>query len=809
MQATERVASGQLVSCFHCGEPVPPGLDLFVTIKGDNQPMCCPGCSAVASMIADSGLDTYYQQRTSFNERPDAAPVDQRAQYLIYDDPEVAGTFVETNEDQTLSARLLLGGVTCAACTWLIEKSLAQVEGVVTALVNLQQARLDIRFDPASVPLSQIFSRLDALGYRPRPYQASTQRKQVETDYRRDLRQLGVAALGMMQVGMFAIALHAGDIQGIDLRYQGLLRWVSLLVASFVVFYSARPFFVSAWRHLKLGALVMDLPVALAIGLAWVASVWATLTSTGQVYFDSVVMFTFFLLLGRFLERRVRQRHTMTWFDAENTLPPVASVRRLGQWETISRIQLQAGDEILVNAGDTVPADALVLSGHSAVKEDTFNGEHLPRNISAGDTVYAGTINMEAALQARVTGDYRNSRLAALQRSVETAQTEKPRLARLADHIASWFVAGILLVTVATTIAWSQIAPEQAFWVTLSVLVISCPCALALATPAALTTAASALRSGGVIVRGENALEALSRATHMVFDKTGTLTEGALVISRVQRLGDTGEDELLAIAAALQAYSSHPIAAAFDNTSPAPGLEDVQYHVGRGLEGRKDGVNYRLGSDTFCREQAPDLPAPPDNSLYWVALVREQRPEAWIGLGDSTRAEAAGVVDYFRKEGLELELLTGDSSGHALSLAEQLGIRKVLRGALPQQKMAHVSGLQREGAVVCMVGDGLNDAPVLSLADASFAVAGATDLARNQADFVVVGGDLRAVARTWRKARRCRATIIQNFAWALGYNLCAIPLAAAGFVPPWAAAIGMSASSLLVVINSLRLNSRR
>jgi Cu2+-exporting ATPase len=809
MQATERVSSRQLVSCFHCGEPVPPGLDLFVTIKGDNQPMCCPGCSAVASMIADSGLDTFYQQRTSFNERPDAAPVDQRAQYLIYDDPEVAGTFSESNDDQTLSARLLLGGVTCAACTWLIEKSLAQVEGVLSAQVNLQQARLDIRFDPAKAPLSLIFSRLDALGYRPRPYQASTQRKQVETEYRRDLRQLGVAALGMMQVGMFAIALHAGDIQGIDLRYQGLLRWVSLLVASFVVFYSARPFFVSAWRHLKLGALVMDLPVALAIGLAWVASVWATLTSTGQVYFDSVVMFTFFLLLGRFLERRVRQRHTLSWFDAENTLPAVASVRRGGHWETVSRLQLQAGDAILVNAGDTVPADARVVSGHSAVKEDTFNGEHLPRDVCVGDTVYAGTINMEAAFQARVTGDYRDSRLAALQRSVETAQTEKPRLARLADRIASWFVAGILLVTVATAVAWSQIAPDQAFWVTLSVLVISCPCALALATPAALTTAASALRSSGVIVRGENALEALSRASHMVFDKTGTLTEGALEISRVQRLGTTSEDELLAIASALQAYSSHPIADAFANTEPAPGIEDAQYHVGRGLEGRKDGVQYRLGSDMFCRELAPDLPAPPDDKQYWVALVRENRSEAWIGLGDSTRAEAAEVIDYFREQGLQLELLTGDSSGHALSLAEQLGIPKVLRGALPQQKMAHVSGLQQEGAVVCMVGDGLNDAPVLSLADASFAVAGATDLARNQADFVVVGGDLRAIARTWRKARRCRATILQNFAWALGYNLCAIPLAAAGYVPPWAAAIGMSASSLLVVINSLRLNIQR
>ena len=809
MQATEKISTGQVTSCFHCGEPVPVGLDLSVRIGERDQPVCCPGCKAVATLIADSGLGTFYQQRTAFNERPQAQSADSCEQYRVYDDPDVAATFTQTHEDHTMSASLLLGGVTCAACTWLIEKSLSRVEGVVTALVNLQQTRLDIRFDPSIVALSQIFSRVDALGYRPRPYQASHQRKQLETDYRRDLRQLGVAALGMMQVGMFAIALHAGDIQGIDQRYQGLLRWVSLLVASFVVFYSARPFFVSAWRHLRLGALVMDLPVALAIGLAWAASLWATLSGTGQVYFDSVVMFTFFLLLGRFLERRVRQRHALTWFDAESTLPAVATVRRLDRWETVSRIQLQAGDEILVRAGDTVPADARVLAGDSAVKEDTFNGEHVPRNVSTGDTIYAGTVNVEAALQAYVIGDYRESRLAALQRSVEIAQTAKPRLARLADRIASWFVAGILLVTVVTAMVWSQIAPEQAFWVTLSVLVISCPCALALATPAALTTAASALRASGVIVRGENALEALSRATHIVFDKTGTLTEGALVIKAVNELGDASKHEVLALAAALQQYSRHPIADAFRGIAPAPGFTNVEYHVGRGLEGASNGVKYRVGSAEYCRELVPDLPTAPDDSLYWVAVVRDRRPLAWLGLGDRTREEATEVVNYFRKAGLELELLTGDSSGHVLQLSNELDIPEVRRGMRPQQKMAHVSDLQRDGAVVCMVGDGLNDAPVLRLADASFAVAGATDLARTQADFVIVDGDLRAIARTWHKARRCRQTIMQNFAWALGYNVCAIPLAAAGLVPPWAAAIGMSASSLLVVINSLRLNNRR
>ena len=808
MTAAEANTTLSSATCYHCGEAVPPDIDLTVEIGGQARPMCCPGCRAVATLIAGSGLDGFYQQRTAFSERPQQLDETSLQHHLVYDDPEVAATFTETQPDGLVSARLLLGGVTCAACTWLIEQSLSRVDGVASALVNLQQSRLDIRFDPRLIPLSEIFSRVENLGYRPQPYQANSQRQQMADEYRVDLRRLGVAGLGMMQVGMFAIALHAGDIQGIDARYQGLLRWVSLVVASFVVFYSARPFFTTAWRHLKQRTLVMDLPVALAIGLAWAASIWATVIGGGQVYFDSVVMFTFFLLLGRFLERRVRQRHAMTWFDAESALPEIASARRDGVWLPVPRIRLEASDVILIRAGDTIPVDARVLAGSSAVREDTFNGEHLPRPVSAADMIYAGTVNTESSLEAEVLGDYRESRLAALQRSVEQAQTEKPHLARIADRIASWFIAGILLVTTATAITWSQLDPEQAFWITLSVLVISCPCALALATPAALTSAASALRGNGVIVRGENALESLSRASHMVFDKTGTLTEGALAVSETRVLMDEPDIDLNAAAASLQQYSSHPIAEAFRDHDPEAGFSDVEYHVGKGLEGYREGVRYRMGSEDFCRDLVPDLPPCPDERRYWVALVRDGQGLAWFGLGDRTRPEAAEVIAQVRRGGLEVELLTGDSSGHGVALAKELGIETVFRGMQPREKMARVKELQRQGNLVSMVGDGLNDAPVLSLADASFAVAGATDLARTQADFVVLDHDLRAIVMTWRQARRCRRIILQNFAWALGYNICAIPLAASGFVPPWAAAIGMSLSSLLVVVNSLRLNRR-
>ena len=794
--------------CFHCGEPVPTTLELSVTIDGEPRAMCCQGCCAVASLIAGSGLESFYRQRTNYNERPAADEPSQREQYAVYDDPALAATFSTTDNEGQVEASLLLGGISCAACTWLIEHSLTRLAGVSRALVNLQQSRLDIAFDPAQVSLSAIFSHIDDLGYRPRPYHTDAARQQSQQQYRADLRRLAVAGLGMMQVGMFAIALHAGDIQGMEANYQALLRWVSLPVAGFVVFYSASSFFSSAWRHLKRGALVMDLPVSLAIGLAFAASVWATLSGSGQVYFDSVVMFTFLLLLARFLERRSQQRQLFTWSDAQNSLPSAATVRRNEQWVTVPRMQLQPRDTILIKAGESVPVDARIMQGSSEVKEDAFNGEHLPRAVKTGDIIYAGTVNVEAALQAQVLVDYKDSRLAALQRSVESAQLSKPRLTILADRIASWFIAGILLVTVGTALAWWQIAPDQAFWIALSVLVISCPCALALATPAALTNAANALRSSGIIVRTENALESLSGCTHLVFDKTGTLTEGTLTVAEVSPLGEMDRDTILSIAAALQRYSTHPVASAFATVDAANGCEQVEYCVGAGLEGRFKGQAYRVGSLSFCRALAPAFPEPPHTNLYWIGLCREGVPLAWIGLNDSQRQEAAAVVNTVKSRGLQVELLTGDSSAQGPVLARKLSIETVTTNQTPQQKMTHVTQLQAEGAAVAMVGDGLNDAPVLGLADASFAVSGATDLARSQADFVIVGGNLGKIIETLDKARQCRRIVRQNLVWALGYNVCAIPLAALGFVPPWAAAIGMSLSSLLVVGNSMRLSRR-
>ena len=791
--------------CYHCGEAVPPGKDFSVCINGEAQPMCCPGCRAVASLIAESGLGRFYEQRTAWSERPPEVPSGDLDPWRIYDDPELAATFSERDEAGLLHARLLLGGMTCAACTWLVESTLRRLPGLQSANVNLAQARLDVTLDPTELPLAEVFARVAAMGYRVAPFRGDAQQRELAREHRGDLRRLAVAGVGMMQVGMFAIALHAGDLQGIANEYRGLLRWFSLLVAGFVVLFSARPFFESAWRHLRQGALVMDLPVALAIGLAFGASVYATVTASGEVYFDSVVMFTFFLLLARFAEKRLRHRDAFLWNDAEAALPAAVRVRAGDRIEQRPRQRLAAGDRVLVPAGETVPIDGEIIHGTSAVREDTFNGEPLPRSVAEGDTVYAGTVNVEGGIEVIASGSYRDSRLAALQRSIEAAATEKPRIAQLADRIAAWFIGAVLLATAGTALAWFTLAPENAFWVALSVLVISCPCALALATPAALANAASALRRAGVIVRGENALEAVARATDLVFDKTGTLTAGRLAIDEVCLPGDLSRQEALALAAALQAWSTHPLAEAFAGIEPAPGVSDVRYHVGAGLEGRWRGHCWHLGSLAHCRDLCPAMPAPPEDGRYWIGLCSEAGAAALIALEDPLRPAASEVLADARSRNLRLTLLTGDASGHGARLGAELAFDAVRTGLAPAEKSAAVTALQRAGAVVMMVGDGLNDAPVLKVADASLAVAGATDLARTQADFVVAEGDLDRVSLLLAHAAKCRSVIRQNLAWALGYNSVGIPLAALGHVPPWAAAIGMSLSSLLVVGNSLRL----
>jgi Cu2+-exporting ATPase len=787
----------EIIYCYHCAEPVPAGVDYTVEIGGEPQTMCCPGCQAVASAIVDGGLTRFYQYRTETSERPtnDGAP-----SWHIYDLPEIQQDFVVELPGGHAQANLLLEGISCAACSWLIETHLYRLDGVEQVRVNVTSFRTQITYNPETIALSHVLSELHAIGYRPRPATDDQQRALEVRDNRLALARLGVAGFGMMQAGMVAVGLYTGASD----EWQSLLRGLSMLLSTPVVFFSAWPFFRAAWRSLKAGQLVMDVPVALAVGIGYGASCWATFTGTGDVYFESIAMFVFFLLVGRYLEMRARYRHRIGGANIAQLLPPVANRWEADEWRQVAVKMLRTDDRIRVAAGDTFPADGEVLAGASGVNEALLTGESVPVAKGVGSFVIAGSQNNESPLEIRVSAIGGQTQLSAIEQLIGRAQAEKPPQMALADKVARYFIAVVLLVCTAVFTVWSFVAPERALWVALSVLVVTCPCALALAMPTAITAATEYLRRTGVLIARGHVLETLTKVNRVIFDKTGTLTEGQLCVAEVNALAEgVDREHLLALCAALEQGSNHPIARAFSGFETEVTASSIRQVTGGGVSGQVGAATYRLGNAAFAGgEDAPKLPSEP---YLWLLLTRDGVPQAFIGLADQVRQEAAGVVAALAQNGLAVELLSGDTAANTARLAHELGIGTYMGAVSPADKLARLQQRQAQGDTILMVGDGINDVPTLSGADVSIAMAGASDLARTHADCLLLQHSLQPLLLCLSRARATRTVIRQNLTFSLVYNTVALPLAAFGLVPPWAAALGMTASSLLVVLNALRL----
>ena len=803
-----------LQSCYHCGLPVPPSTHFVARIEGQDRPMCCPGCQAVAQTIVEGGLESFYhhrdqQQASSERVRTDANQ-QRQLELALFDDPQVQQAFVTRcgPQEQEREALLVIEGITCAACIWLLERHLQSQPGVVAASVNLTTHRARLRWDTRETKLSTLLGEIDRIGYQGHPYQPNREEALLEQEKKRAVRRLGVAGVAMMQVMMLAAALYAGDLATMEDRFVTFIRWASFVLATPVALYSARPFYDAALRDLKTRQLSMDVPVSIAIFGAYAASVWGTFSGSGEVYFDSVTMFTFFLLVGRYLEMQARHRTGRAGNALLNLLPTSAIRLTAAGEELIPASRLVPGDRVLVKPGHTIPADGRVLSGQSAVDESALTGEYMPLSRGEGDPVVGGTQNVEHPLEIEVTETGSESRLSTIVRMLDRAQAEKPTVARIADQVARYFVAATLLTATLVAISWSLIAPQDAFWITLSVLVVTCPCALSLATPTALTAATGTLRQQGILISRGHVLESFATATHVVFDKTGTLTEGNLQLQTVVPLAALDENQLLEIAAALEAGSEHPIARAFALFT-ARRAEAIHNHLGAGLEGTLDGTRYRIGTADFA--VAPtglNAPEAPEDSGLWLLLCDARQALGWFRLDDQIRPEAPQALRTLNRLGLSCVMLTGDASAAAHKVAATLGIDEVRKGVGPEQKLAYLNTLAAQGAQVIMVGDGINDIPALAGARTSVAMAGATDLAKTNADAVLLANDLTRLGDAVRLARKTKTVIRENLVWALVYNLLALPLAATGCIPPYMAAIGMSASSLVVVGNALRLSRR-
>lgn len=761
------------------------------------------GCQAVAQAIAGQGLDDFYRFREQLNTRPQTVAT----RFEAYDLPAVQEDFVERAADGTATANLFVSGINCAACVWLIEKHLQAIAGVEQVQVNASTHRARIKVRPEQLRISDLFQALVDIGFQPQPLIGHAEQELWQKDQRDYLLRMAVAGIGMMQAGMVAVALHAGDFQGMDPHWVGVLRWVNLVLTLPIMLFSAKPFFVGALRALRMRRLVNDVSISTALILAFSASVYATVTRSGDVYFDSVAMFAFFLLLGRYLEKRARYANFKASARFHNLLPmTVNRVRPDGALEMIPFKQLRPGERVVVAPGAAFPCDGEILDGRSEADESLLTGEATPRAKAPGDPVYAGTYNGGTPLTVRVDTVGGGTRLAAIEHLVQLAEQERPRQVTLADQIAARFVGSVLTIAALVGAIWYWIDPSKAFWVSLSVLVVSCPCALSLATPTVLTVAVSYLRRCGVLVTGGQVFESLNAVTHVVFDKTGTLTDGALRIVETRCLAEVEEAEILALAGALESGSSHPIARAFADFGQALAVSNRSSMAGAGVAGIVEGTAFRLGTPSFA---APNQTLVYPGEGLWLLLADEQRPLAWIRLEDQLRPHAADCIATLRNLGCRPVLLSGDRPENVSAVATQLGIQEWHGGLLPDDKLRHVRDLQAQGGKVLMVGDGINDLPVLSGADVSCAMGSATRLAQTRADCILLGEDLQQIPVAVNFARRVRAVIKQNLTWAIIYNLCALPLAAAGLVPPWLAAIGMSSSSVLVVVNSLRVGRVR
>ncbi|MFC7287512.1 heavy metal translocating P-type ATPase [Herminiimonas glaciei] len=799
-------------ACYHCGLDMPSAAQWSVPIDGVARAMCCPGCAAAALTIVEMGLEDYYRTRSAFSPRLEEAGA-LPPELLLYDLPQAQQQFELDGE--YAEATLTLEGLRCAACVWLIERRLTRLPGVQAVNLNASTERLYVRWSKALCKPSDILQALRDIGYRAYPYDAARHDAQLRRASKTQFRQLFVAGLAMMQVMMYAIPAYIADDGTLDADMAGLMRWASLLLTIPAVCYSALPFFRGAYANLRQRVLGMDVPVALGISAAFGASVLAVWRGSGEVYFDSVTMFIFLLLCSRYLELIARRKAAGALEKLQHALP--ASAARLPAYPSrrdvviVAAAELRAGDYILVKPGEAIPADGEIMSGETSVDMSLLTGESAALRKRKGDQLPGGAINIAQAVVLRVSKVAADSTLAALLKLIERAGNGKPRIAMWADSVASWFVAALLLFAIAVFAFWQWHDAARAWPIAIAVLVVSCPCALSLATPTALAAATDRLVRQGVLIVQPHVLEVLHRTTHIVFDKTGTLTVGKPALHKLITFDEMEGSACLQFAAALEVNSAHPLAQAIVAAADATLLgvviaDEVVSKPGQGLEGLVDGVPYRLGSAAYVAELA-GCPLH-DQVPAGMTPVYLGCGGAWLArfdLSDAIRGDARQVVRHFQKLGKSVILLSGDQQEVAQYVGTSLGVDEVHGACLPEQKLAFVQALQRQGAIVAMVGDGINDAAVLRAADVSFAMGSGAELAQTHADTVLLSPRLSAIADTAELAARTMRIIRQNLAWASAYNLIAIPAAAMGWINPWMSGIGMSVSSALVVLNALRL----
>ncbi len=719
----------------------------------------------------------------------------------------------QANDSQDCwDSHVVIQGMHCAACAFTVEDALMSVPGVQSVEVNAATHRAKVVWSESQVKPSAWIAAINQAGYGALPAADSSLRQARHEEGRRALWRWLVAGFCMMQVMMYAYPAYVAQEGDITTDMVFLLRWASWVLSLPVVLFSCGPFFSNAWRDIRARRVSMDLPVALGMAITFLLSTVATFEPEGmfgaEVYYDSLTMFVFFLLTGRWLELRARDRTAGALEALMNRLPD--SVERQlpdGDFERVAVRRVMVGDVIRVSPSESFPADGVILQGQTLADEALLTGESRPQARGVGDMVVAGSHNLSGIVTVRVVQVGEGTQFSQIVSLMENASLQKPRLAQLADRIAKPFLIGVLILAALSALYWWPTNPGHALMVAVAVLVVTCPCALSLATPAAMLAAAGNLARHGVMVRNLQALESLAEIDTLIFDKTGTLTQDGQRITQVMTAEGLTPEVALNLAASLAKHSLHPLSKALVKEQAATGqsmeaVQDVNEIIGLGLEGRLDGI-VRLGSAKFCTPKTKGIPE--KASVCQVHLCTENEWLASWQLSEDVRTDAVQTVQALRQLKVNVWLLSGDRPESAQQVAQEVGITYAFGACTPQDKLSRMQAAQSQGSRVAMVGDGLNDGPVLAGAHVSMAFGNAVPLAQSKSDLVLMGGSLLVVAQSIRLARHTLRVVKQNLVWAAAYNALCVPLAVVGWLPAWLAGLGMALSSLWVVLNSLRL----
>lgn len=807
--------------CFHCGLPVDDSTHEHLEVFGEQQYFCCHGCKAVCKTIVDSGLEKYYQSRepgVSSNQQKNLQQILHKLS--IYDNENVQKSFVQA-QDNWREAYLILEGIRCSACIWLNELHLRQQPGVLDVHIDDITQRARVRWDPSQISLSRILATIIGIGYQAHPYEPSHYLQLQKENKRKNLHRLLFAAIIGMIPMHFALAtwfLGGPDDQGEYEQWEQLGRWTSLLVTSTLLIYPAQEFFFGVWSDFKRKIIGMDVPIVLGLCSAFLLSAHSTVTGSGEVYFESIAMFVLFILLSRRLEHQARIKASDQLERLALSQPQAANrVRQDGGIETVSVIDLKPGQTIQVLPGAQVPVDCEIISGQSSFDESLISGESRAIDHQKGDWLMAGSVNYDQPIMARIKSTEMDSTIAQITRLAEAGLQQKPAQSLLADKVASWFVIAILLIACLTSIFWWTQGNAQWLVITVSVLIVTCPCALALAVPITLTISSSRFLRMGILPLNMSVINKLGKVDYFVFDKTGTLTFGKPRLVDSHWLVETDKTQALSVIKSLVSRSEHPVARALHDSIQQPEIkmENIINHTGLGLQGEKDGI-WRFGRYEFVVEFIDGLTLDQKAVLNGVkqqhysisCLSHDRQLIALFLLEDHLREGNAEIIQQLHERNIQTVVLSGDTEKSVKHLASLLNVDHYLAGLSPQQKMNWVQAKQSEGCIVAMVGDGINDIPTLATADVSFSLSGSTALANNHSDLVILGSNLKTIPLAISLASKTLQRIRQNISWAIIYNLIAIPFAVAGLVPPWAAAIGMSLSSAVVVLNSIGLDKQ-